>query len=391
MSYSEVQTLTEQLITKESVTPHDKGCQQLMADYLSKLGFEITNLQSNEVSNFWAVYNHDKNKDNNTPETLVFAGHTDVVPTGPLNKWDTPPFTPTVKNDILYGRGAADMKGSLAAMLVAIKNFIKDVKQSPNNFKNFNLAFMITSDEEGPAIHGTRHIVKVLKKQNQKIDYCIIGEPSSREYLGDIIKNGRRGSLSGHLTIYGLQGHAAYPHKAKNAIHIVLEFLQELRDTTWDQGNQDFPATSFQIININGGTGVSNVIPGAIDIEFNLRYSTCNSFESLTNKIENILVKHDLQYDVDWKDYARPFLTERGDFTKLCQQSVTKITNKPCELATDGGTSDGRFIFPAFNCQLIELGPLNHCIHQVNEHVSLADLENLAKIYQEITTSLFKK
>ncbi len=393
MSYSEVQNLTEQLITKASVTPDDHGCQKLMIAYLQELDFHIENLSISEVSNFWATYNftNEKNTEKKQDKTFAFAGHTDVVPTGPLTKWKYNPFTPTIHNNLLYGRGAADMKGSLAAMLVATKKFITKVKKNPSDYNNFTLGFMITSDEEGQAIHGTRHIVRVLSEKKQKIDYCIVGEPSSREYLGDIIKNGRRGSLSGHLTIYGIQGHAAYPQKAKNAIHISLDFLHELINTKWDDGNDDFPATTLQLISVNAGTGASNVIPGALDIEFNLRYASCNSFESLTTRIEKILIKYDLQYDIDWKDYAHPFLTLQGELTKVTQNAVHKITNKACELATDGGTSDGRFIFPAFNCQIIELGPRNYCIHQVDEHVCLEDLDKLAKIYEEILTDLFLK
>lgn len=392
MNCSEVQTLTEQLIAKPSVTPNDHGCQQLMISYLESLGFSTENLSANEVSNFWATYDFvNKTSDSLETKTFVFAGHTDVVPTGPITKWKYNPFTPTIYNNNLYGRGAADMKASLAAMLVATKQFIHKVKKSPTNYKNFSLGFMITSDEEGQAIHGTRHIVKVLSDKKQKIDYCIVGEPSSREYLGDIIKNGRRGSVSGHLTIYGIQGHAAYPQKAKNAIHISIDFLNELIKTKWDSGNDDFPPTTLQLISVNAGTGASNVIPGAFDIEFNLRYASCNSFDSLTTKIERMLSQYELQYDIDWKDYARPFLTLQGELTSITQKAVTKITNKPCELATDGGTSDGRFIFPAFNCQLVELGPRNYCIHQIDEHVSLEDLNELAKIYEEILNSLFLK
>jgi succinyl-diaminopimelate desuccinylase len=380
MNYFEVQNLTEQLIAKPSVTPHDHGCQLLIAEYLTKLGFNTEQLPSADVSNLWAYYPH---KNPNAP-CLIFAGHTDVVPTGPLEQWDSTPFTPTLKGNLLYGRGAADMKGSIAAMLVAVKNFVSKY----SNEINGSIGFLITSDEEGAALHGTKHIVEVLVNRQQKIDYCIVGEPSSREYLGDVIKNGRRGSLSGHLTIYGKQGHAAYPHKANNAIHISLALLEELTTTIWDNGNIDFPPTSFQLINIQAGTGATNVIPGLINIEFNFRYASCSSFDSLIEQITTIINKYKLHYNLDWKYNAEPFLTPQGKFTELIQQAVMKITKKECILATDGGTSDGRFIFPAFNCNLIELGPQNHCIHQINEHVDLNDLQQLTEIYEEILKSL---
>lgn len=381
MSSSEVQTLTEQLVSRPSVTPDDSDCQLLIANYLEKLGFTIEQLPSSEVSNLWAV----KYFNDQPAPCLVFAGHTDVVPTGPLEQWDTEPFTPTVKDNILYGRGAADMKGSIAAMLVATKNFI--LNNDAANIKG-SIGFLITSDEEGPAIHGTKHVVDILKNRNQNIDYCIVGEPSSREYLGDIIKNGRRGSLTGHLKIYGTQGHAAYPHKAKNAVHISLDFLKELTETTWDNGNSDFPPTSFQLINLQAGTGATNVIPGVLDIEFNFRYASCSNSESLSHAVENLLNKYNLTYKLNWQYYAQPFLTHKGKFTDIVRQAVTKVTSKSCSLATDGGTSDGRFIFPAFNCDLIELGPRNHCIHQINEHVDIEELINLSKIYEEILLSV---
>lgn len=381
MTCSEVQKLTEQLISKASVTPDDCDCQLLISDYLEPLGFTIENLPASEVKNLWATYNYSQNS---TAPNFVFLGHTDVVPTGPIEQWDFDPFIPTVKNNLLYGRGAADMKGSIAAMMVAVKNFINNNKNNING----SISFLITSDEEGPAIHGTRHVVDILKKRNEKIDYCLVGEPSSREYLGDIIKNGRRGSLSGHLTIYGTQGHAAYPHKANNAIHLSLDFLQELTRINWDNGNEDFPPTSFQLINLHSGTGATNVIPGLIDIEFNFRYSSASTAQSLSNRVEELLNKFKLNYKIDWQYYAEPFLTPKGEFTEKVQQAVTKITQRQCQTATDGGTSDGRFVFPAFNCNLIELGPKNHCIHQINEHVDIKDLNNLAKIYEEILKSL---
>lgn len=382
MSYSEVLKLAEQLIAKPSITPHDHGCQDLIADYLNNLGFEIQHMPANEVKNLWAIKNH--HESHTDSPCIVFAGHTDVVPTGPIEHWQTKPFTPVIKDNILYGRGAADMKGSLAAMLVSVKNFLN----KNTSFKG-SIGFLITSDEEGPALHGTKHVVEQLLKNSQKIDYCVVGEPSSTSHIGDVIKNGRRGSLTGHLTVYGKQGHAAYPHKAQNAVHLCLDFLKEFTTTKWDDGNEDFPPTTMQIIDVKAGSGASNIIPGAIEIEFNFRYSTNHNFESLTETVEKVLNQHNLKYDIDWCHYASPFLTKRGAFTKMVQQAVTSITNKSCQLATTGGTSDGRFIFPAFNCDLIELGPLNHCIHHVNEHVNVNDLNILSQIYENILTKLF--
>lgn len=386
----EVISLTKKLIKLPSITPNDHGCLDLIVDYIQPLGFKTKFYNKSEVKNLWAVFDNTNNTDiNNIKQKniplIAFAGHTDVVPTGPLDKWDHPPFEPVIKDNLLYGRGAADMKGSLAAMLIGIKNYINNNKNTPSK-----IALLLTSDEEGPAIHGTRYVVEQLLKHQQKIDYCIVGEPSSREYLGDVIKNGRRGSLTASLTLYGTQGHVAYPHKANNAIHMSLSFLQELTNTTWDNGNQDFPATSMQIVDIEAGTGASNIIPGTLKLNFNFRYSTESNYDILTTKVENILNKHKLEYKLSWQHYAKPFLTEKCAFTKLVTESVEKITNKPCQLATDGGTSDGRFIYPAFKTPLIELGPKNHCIHKTNEHVDIDDLDNLAKIYEEILNSLFK-
>ncbi len=377
MSSSEVLAIAKELISKPSVTPHDFGCQVFIADYLTNLGFSVEHLPNGEVSNLWAVYT-------NSGPLVVLAGHTDVVPPGPLEQWDSPPFEPTVKNNTLYGRGAADMKSSVAAMMVAAKNFIVNNK---NNL-HCSLGFLITSDEEGPAIHGTRYVVDILKQRGINIDYCIIGEASSEEALGDIIKNGRRGSLTGELMIYGTQGHVAYPTRANNAVHTSLNFLQELVNHTWDNGNEYFPPTSLQIVNIEAGTGATNVIPGTLSVHFNLRYASCSSFSSLIETIESMLNKHKLNYKINWQYYAEPFLTKKGTLTSIVQAAVKKITNNDCRLATHGGTSDGRFISPAFNCELIELGPLNDCIHKINEHVSVNDLEQLVKIYEEILIGL---
>ena len=380
MNSSEVLAIAKELISKPSVTPHDFGCQVFIAEYLEKLGFTIEHLPSSDVSNLWAVYNQTAEK----KPLIVFAGHTDVVPPGPLEQWDNPPFEPAIKHNTLYGRGAADMKGSVAAMLVAAKKFIVDHQ----NNCNLALGLLITSDEEGSAIHGTRHVVKVLQERNINIDYCIIGEASSDQVLGDTLKNGRRGSLTGELIIYGTQGHVAYPTRANNAIHTSLNFLTELTTTQWDNGNEYFPPTSLQIVNIEAGTGATNVIPGTLSVNFNLRYASCSSFDSLTATIEKLLNKHQLNYKINWQYYAEPFLTKKGTLTTIVQNAVQKITNNSCALATNGGTSDGRFISPAFDCQLIELGPINHCIHKVNEHISIDDLEKLVDIYAEILNQL---
>lgn len=376
MICSEVVTLTSQLISKKSITPNDDGCQELISHYLKDLNFDCEFINESNVSNLWAI-----NKLNNQGPVFVFAGHTDVVPTGPIGQWQSPPFEPTIKHNLLYGRGAADMKGSIAAMLIATKNFL-----ASNELKKIHgsIAFLITSDEEGPAIHGTKHVVDILKTRGQQIDYCIVGEPSSRELLGDVIKNGRRGSLTANLVIHGCQGHVAYPNKATNAIHISLAFLQELTHTVWDDGNNDFPPTSMQIVNMHSGTGAANVIPGSLNVQFNFRYASCSSHEILTSKTEALLNKFGLTYEIVWQHSAQPFLTKRGNFTKIAQQAVKKITNNDTILATDGGTSDGRFISPAFSCELLELGPKNHCIHKIDEHVDIDDLNNLAKVYEEI-------
>ncbi len=377
MNSSEVLTIAKNLIARASVTPDDNGCQKFIAEQLSELNFDIEYLNSKGslVSNLWALKKH---HDDSRP-VLIFAGHTDVVPTGPLEQWDTNPFEPIIKDNILYGRGAADMKGSVAAMVVAVKNFI-----TKNPSPNISIGLLLTSDEEGPAIYGTAHAVKILKERNQTIDYCIVGEPSSEISLGDTAKNGRRGSLTGNLTIYGTQGHVAYPTRANNAIHISLSFLQEITSIKWDNGNSNFPPTSFQIVNISAGTGATNVIPGQITLEFNLRYASCYSYESLTTQIEQLLNKYQLTYKLNWTHYAQPFITLSGKLTHIIQNAVQEVTNQQCRLATTGGTSDGRFIAPTFGCELVEIGPINNCIHKVNEFIDIKDLEDLVKIYESI-------
>jgi len=372
---SETLKLAIDLISRDSVTPEDKGCQALMAKRLQALGFEIEHLRFKDVDNFWA------RRGNNSP-VFAFAGHTDVVPTGPVEQWDVHPFQPEVKDGILYGRGTADMKGSLAAMITACENFI----QAHPNHKG-SIAFLITSDEEGPSINGTVKVVEHLENRNEKIDMCLVGEPSSTNKLGDVVKNGRRGSLSGTLTIHGKQGHVAYPHLAENPIHTAASALAELTSAQWDQGNDFFPATSFQISNINAGTGANNVIPGDLHILFNIRFSTEVTETELRERIEGILDSHNLDYDLQWALSGHPFLTPEGELVEATCKAIKEICGYDTELSTAGGTSDGRFIAPT-GSQVIELGPLNATIHQVNENVKAADLDTLSKTYQRILEHL---
>ncbi len=364
------------LISRPSVTPNDEGCQDLMIGRLKKLGFEVENLRFADVDNFWA-------RKNTSSPLLVFAGHTDVVPTGPIEKWNVPPFKPEIIDGVLYGRGAADMKGSLASMIIACENFIDE---HPNH--TGSIGFLITSDEEGPSINGTVKVVEHLEARNEKIDMCLVGEPSSTNQLGDVVKNGRRGSLSGNLTILGKQGHVAYPHLAENPIHSAAPALAELVTEQWDNGNDFFPATSFQISNINSGTGANNVIPGECGIMFNLRFSTEVTVEQLKQRIEAILDKHQLKYEIEWVLSGHPFLTPEGKLVEATCQAIQEVCGYDTELSTAGGTSDGRFIAPT-GAQVLELGPLNMTIHQVNEHVKADDLITLSKIYQCMLEKLF--
>jgi len=364
------------LISRDSVTPKDKGCQQLMIDRLEKAGFKIENLRFGEVDNFWARRGEGE-------PVLAFAGHTDVVPTGPLEKWDTPPFEPTIKDDgMLYGRGAADMKGSLAAMVVAVERF---VEAHPNHIGS--IAFLITSDEEGPAKNGTVKVVEHLQARGEHIDWCIVGEPSSTNQLGDVVKNGRRGSLNGYLKVKGHQGHVAYPHLAENPIHMITGALDELTNYTWDNGNEFFPATSFQVTNINAGTGATNVICGELDMVFNFRYCTEVTAEQLMEITDAILQKHNVEYDLEWVLSGRPFLTSGGSLIDAIQHSVKKVTGYEPELSTSGGTSDGRFIAPT-GTHVVELGPSNATIHKINECVNAEDLNLLTDVYQQILVDL---
>lgn len=363
------------LISRPSVTPDDAGCQDLMIKRLRAVGFTVHRLRFGDVENFWAT------RGEHGP-LFAFAGHTDVVPSGPSDEWKTPPYEPTIKEGVLYGRGAADMKGSLAAMVTACERFIQRVPDHSGR-----IGFLITSDEEGIAIDGTVKVVEWLEQNNEKIDYCLVGEPSSTKTVGDVIKNGRRGSLGAKLTVKGKQGHVAYPHLAQNPIHMVAPALAELATECWDQGNDFFPATSFQISNINSGTGATNVIPGEAKIVFNFRFSTEVTDEELRSRTENILAKHDLTYSVEWSLSGKPFLTAEGSLVEATQAAILKVTGSATELSTAGGTSDGRFIAPT-GSQVVELGPVNATIHQVNECVCAADLDTLSDIYENILEQL---
>ncbi|MCF7981597.1 MAG: succinyl-diaminopimelate desuccinylase [Pseudomonadales bacterium] len=370
-----VLALTKALISKPSVTPNDQGCQELMIERLENIGFTIERLPFGEVDNFWAIRGE-------SGPILAFAGHTDVVPAGPIEHWSSPPFEPTIRDGYLYGRGAADMKGSLAAMIVAAEQFIR---QTPDH--KGRLAFLITSDEEGPSVDGTLKVVQHLNARNEQITWSVVGEPSSSETLGDTIKNGRRGSLGGRLLVHGIQGHIAYPQKALNPIHQALAALDKLVNTPWDQGNQFFPATSFQISNINAGTGATNVIPGQLELLFNFRYSTEVTAEQLMAATESILKEHKLDYKLDWTHYGQPFLTAAGNLVDAAQQAVASIVGIQPNLSTSGGTSDGRFIAPT-GAQVIELGPCNSTIHKVDECVNIDSLSLLSLIYQKIMAAL---
>ena len=367
--------LAKSLISRASVTPDDNGCQALMIERLEKIGFTIYPLKFGDVDNFWAVHG------NNGP-IFSFAGHTDVVPAGDDDAWESNPFEPTIKNGMLYGRGAADMKGSLASMVVATENFIE---KNPNH--NGIIAFLITSDEEGVAINGTAKVMDFLKDSNQKIDFCLVGEPSSTAILGDVIKNGRRGSLNACLRVKGKQGHIAYPQLADNPIHLVTPALNQLCDEQWDNGNDYFPATSFQISNIHSGDKVTNLIPGEVEVMFNFRYSTETTKEELQKRVNDILDSHKLNYFVEWSHSGYPFLTPKGELVSACVDAIEKIKAIKPELSTSGGTSDGRFIAQE-GTQVVELGPNNSTIHQVNESVSVQDLEDLSKIYSQVLTNI---
>lgn len=370
--------LTLDLIRCPSVTPVDANCQELMIQRLEKIGFIVERLRFGEVDNFWA-------RRGTTAPVLAFAGHTDVVPTGTLSAWHSEPFAPEIRDGVLYGRGAADMKGSLAAMVVACENF---VAQHPNH--QGSIAFLITSDEEGVAKDGTVKVVEYLEARQEKMTWCLVGEPSSSKAIGDVIKNGRRGSLNGILKVIGKQGHVAYPQLANNPIHKVAPALAELTSEVWDNGNAFFPATSFQISNIHSGTGANNVIPADIDVVFNFRFSTEVTAEQLKERTEAILNKHGLSYDLAWSLSGQPFLTAKGELVAASVAAIKEVTGLDTELSTSGGTSDGRFIAPT-GAQVLELGPLNATIHQINECVNVADLDTLTKLYEGILVRLLGK
>jgi len=363
------------LIRRESLTPEDAGCQSLMIERLEKIGFTCTRLPFGEVENFWAE------RGTNGP-ILAFAGHTDVVPTGPVEQWSTPPFEPTLLNGALYGRGTADMKASLAAMVVACEEFVAEFPDHSGR-----IGFLITSDEEGPAVNGTVKVMEYLQQQGKAIDWCLVGEPSSNKQLGDTVKNGRRGSLGAVLVIKGIQGHIAYPHLADNPIHKALPALHALTGEVWDTGNEFFPPTSLQISNFNSGTGVTNVIPGEVEVQFNFRFSTAVTDGELRERTEAILNSHGLEYTLEWNLSGQPFLTCSGELIEATLSSVKAITGLNCELSTSGGTSDGRFIAPT-GTQLVELGPINATIHKIDEQVLAADLPRLAEIYKAIMARL---
>lgn len=363
------------LIRLPSVTPDDAGCQAYMMSRLRELGFDCTELPFGEVSNFWA-------ERGSSGPILVFAGHTDVVPTGPASEWLTPPFEPTVTDGALYGRGSADMKGSLAAMLVACEEFVTAHPDHPGR-----IGFLITSDEEGPAVEGTVKVMEWLEENDKSIDWCLVGEPSSSEALGDVIKNGRRGSLGATLNVHGVQGHIAYPQLAKNPIHLLLPALHALTMETWDEGNDFFPPTSLQVSNINGGTGATNVIPGEVEVLFNFRFSSEVTEHELRERTEAILDAHRVDYSILWQLSGQPFLTTPGALVEAAAASVEDVTGQAPQLSTAGGTSDGRFIAPA-GAQVVELGPVNASIHKLNEHVLVADLPRLAAMYRGVLERL---
>ena len=367
--------LTKQLIAEPSVTPDDKHCQTLLAERLQAIGFTIEAFHFGQTKNIWA-------RKGTTEPVLCFAGHTDVVPSGPVEKWTSPPFEPTEREGKLYGRGAADMKTSIAAFITACERFVAQHPQHQGS-----IALLITSDEEGDAHDGTTKVVDALQARDEKIDYCIVGEPTAVNQLGDTIKNGRRGSLSGNLVIKGKQGHIAYPHLAKNPTHLFAPALAELVAMEWDQGNDYFPPTGFQISNIHAGTGATNVIPSTLTVQFNFRFSTESTESSLKQRVHAVLNQHGLDYDLTWSLSGQPFLTEAGRLTEVAQQAIAEVCGVEAELSTSGGTSDGRFI-KAIARELIELGPVNASIHQIDEHIELAAIPQLSAIYEAMLKRL---
>ncbi|ATM77466.1 MULTISPECIES: succinyl-diaminopimelate desuccinylase [Serratia] len=366
--------LAQQLIKRPSLSPHDEGCQELMIARLKAIGFTVEPMNFGDTQNFWAWRGQGS--------TLAFAGHTDVVPTGDEKNWDNPPFEPVIRDGMLYGRGAADMKGSLAAMVVAAERF---VAANPNH--QGRLAFLITSDEEASATHGTVKVVEALMARNERLDYCLVGEPSSTERVGDVVKNGRRGSITANLRIHGVQGHVAYPHLADNPVHRAMPALNELVTIEWDQGNEFFPPTSMQIANVQAGTGSNNVIPGEMFVQFNFRFSTELTDTLIKQRVQELLDRHNLNYSIDWWLSGQPFLTSRGALVDAVVNAVEHYAELTPQLLTTGGTSDGRFI-AQMGAQVVELGPVNATIHKVNECVHAADLQLLSRMYQRIMEQL---
>ncbi len=367
--------LAQALIARRSLTPDDAGCQEILIQRLAKQGFRVEKMRYGAVDNFWA-------RRGSTQPLIVFAGHTDVVPTGPSGAWTSDPFVPVIRDGMLYGRGAADMKSSLAAFVTAIEKFIEIHPQHLGS-----IGLLITSDEEGVAVNGTVRVVEALKTRNEKLDYCIVGEPTCVSCLGDTIKNGRRGSLSGTLVVKGIQGHIAYPHLVKNPIHLASPAIAELASTTWDQGNEYFPPTTWQISNIHGGTGATNVVPGTVEILFNFRYATASTEESLKTKVHAILDRHGLEYDLAWSSTGNPYLTAKGRLVEALSSAIKKVAGVSAELSTSGGTSDGRFI--ADICaEVVELGPRNATIHQIDEAVGVEEIDRLHEIYFETLVNL---
>ncbi len=360
--------LTRELVARPSVTPDDAGCQALLGERLQAIGFTVEPLPFGDVSNLWA-------RRGTTAPLLVFAGHTDVVPTGPENDWTTPPFTPTEQDGELYGRGAADMKGSLAAMVTACEAFV-----AAHHDHAGSIGFLLTSDEEGPAVDGTVRVVEMLQARNETIDWCLIGEPTSTERFGDTVKIGRRGSLSAVLTVHGSQGHVAYPHLADNPLHQLAPALAELVATEWDSGNDHFPPTTFQVSNIHAGAGVENVIPGRLELMCNFRFSTELDADTIMARVADVLTRHQVDHDIAWRLSGAPFLSTPGALTEALGATLESITGQPPELSTTGGTSDGRFIAPA-GAEVAEFGPLNATIHKLDERVAVADLETLHDVY----------
>jgi succinyl-diaminopimelate desuccinylase len=374
---SKTLNLTKELISKKSITPLDEGCQDLLINHLELLGFKIEQMPFGKVRNFYARKGHEA-------PLLVFAGHTDVVPPGPEVEWSSPPFEPTIKNDRLYGRGAADMKASLAAFIISIEEFLAENKDHKGS-----IGLLITSDEEGIAVDGTVKVIEALKNRKEKVDFCIVGEPTCVAKFGDTVKNGRRGSLSAKLKVKGIQGHIAYPELIKNPIHAVAPAIDDLVKTIWDEGNEYFPKTSWQISNINGGTGATNVVPGFVEILFNFRYSSASTADMLKSRFIEILNKHQLDYDVDWQHSGEPYLTEKGSLVNILSDAVEEISGTKPKISTTGGTSDGRFISKLCD-QVVEFGPINESIHKIDENVVINDIETLKDVYKLTISKILK-